>query len=75
MTEGETVRERLAQFPLDEGDAILRFPEPMSEDSFQDFADWLALVIRREKRNSERKVAAAWKDTRGVTCVSIRALD
>lgn len=38
-------------FVLTEGDVTISFPETISPDSFEDFSDWLAILLRKMKRN------------------------
>lgn len=38
-------------FTLDEGQALIQWPETLSQDSFEDFKSWLDLVIRKAKRS------------------------
>jgi hypothetical protein len=38
-------------FALDEGEAIIQWPEGLSSASYQDFKDWLELVLRKVKRS------------------------
>ncbi len=38
-------------FSLAEGDVMIQWPERMSEDSFQDFTDWLTILQRKIKRS------------------------
>lgn len=40
-----------AVFPLNGGEAIVQWPEHISPAEFEDFEDWLALVIRKVKRS------------------------
>jgi hypothetical protein len=40
-----------AVFPLDEGQAVLQWPERLSPESFEDFEAWLNIIIRRAKRS------------------------
>jgi hypothetical protein len=44
-------------FSLDEGRAVLQWPEKMSQESFEDFESWLDLQLRKIARLSgaERK--------------------
>lgn len=44
-----------ATFPLNGGDALVQWPENLSEEEFEDFNDWLELVIRKVKRSVSRK--------------------
>lgn len=37
---------------LDEGDAVLIWPENLSEDSFRDFEYWLKGVLKKAKRRA-----------------------
>lgn len=41
---------RQETFTLDEGDVVLQWPINMSEESFEDFSDWLELMKRTIKR-------------------------
>lgn len=36
--------------PLDEGQVVLQWPKNMSPDSFEDFEDWIGLVLRKTNR-------------------------
>lgn len=38
-------------FSLDEGQVVLKYPERLSPESFEDFESWLQLVIRKAKRS------------------------
>jgi hypothetical protein len=38
-------------FTLEEGQVILQWPENLSQESFEDFESWLALIIRKAKRS------------------------
>lgn len=40
-----------ATLPLEEGQAILRWPDKLSQNSYQDFEDWVGLMLRRAKRS------------------------
>jgi hypothetical protein len=40
-----------ARKTLDEGEVILRYPAALSQESFEDFEEWLQLVIRKAKRS------------------------
>jgi hypothetical protein len=40
-----------ATFPLNGGEALVQWPENISPDEFEDFQDWLELVIRKVKRS------------------------
>jgi hypothetical protein len=46
-------------FSLSEGDAVLRWPEHLSPDSYEDFKGWLELVLKKVAR------AAGVKEERG----------
>ena len=37
-------------FTLDEGQAVLQWPEKLSRDSYEDLESWLSLVLRKAKR-------------------------
>lgn len=37
-------------FTLDEGEVILQWPSRMTKESFEDFEEWLRLVVRKAKR-------------------------
>lgn len=37
-------------FTLDEGEAVLQWPTRMSPESYEDFKDWLDLIMRKAKR-------------------------
>ncbi len=37
---------------LDEGQAVIQFPEKMSKNSYEDFADWLELIKKKAKRGA-----------------------
>lgn len=41
------VRHCLAQFPLDEGDVRLQWPEPLSPESAQELRVWMELMLQR----------------------------
>jgi hypothetical protein len=41
---------REAVLPLAEGDVVVRYPERISPQSFEDLEDWMQLMIRRMKR-------------------------
>lgn len=45
-------------FSLSEGDAVLRWPEDLSEDSYEDFKGWLELVLRKVARSVKLSRAA-----------------
>ena len=45
-------------FAFDEGDATLIYPANLSEDSLEDFKDWLQLAIRKIERSIKRKTDA-----------------
>jgi hypothetical protein len=38
-------------FALDEGEVLIRWPEHLSPESYEDFEHWLRLVLRRAKRS------------------------
>lgn len=38
-------------FALDEGEVLIRWPERLSPESYEDFERWLGLVLRRAKRS------------------------
>lgn len=40
-----------ATLPLDEGVASLTWPKSLSQESFEDFQDWVELMLRRAKRS------------------------
>jgi hypothetical protein len=40
-----------ATFPLNGGDAVVQWPENLNADEFEDFKDWLELVMRKVKRS------------------------
>lgn len=40
-------------FNLDEGPVTLSFPATMSPESYQDLSDYLALFLRKAKRNAD----------------------
>lgn len=40
-----------AVFPLDEGQAVVQWPDRLSPESFEDFENWLHIVIRKAKRS------------------------
>ena len=47
-----------ATLPLDEGIASLTWPKSLSQESFEDFQDWVELMLRRAKRSiSDEKEA------------------
>lgn len=41
---------KIDQYSLPEGYARLEFPTNMSRESFDEFAQWLELILRRERR-------------------------
>ena len=40
-----------AVFPLNEGEAVVQWPEIISPAELEDFEDWLGLVTRKVKRS------------------------
>jgi hypothetical protein len=42
-------------FTLTEGDVSLQWPAKMSPESYEDFKDWLDLIVRKAKRATEKK--------------------
>lgn len=46
-----------AVFPLEEGEAVLQWPEHLSKESFEDFESWLQLLLRKTKRSIDAPVA------------------
>ena len=44
-------------FALAEGDVTISWPESISEESFQDFNDWLSILLRKVKRNVAKTAA------------------
>jgi hypothetical protein len=42
-------------FTLDEGEVVLQWPSTMSAESYEDFKDWLDLIIRKAKRAADKK--------------------
>lgn len=42
-------------FTLDEGEVTLQWPSRMSPESYEDFKDWLDLIVRKAKRAVEKK--------------------
>lgn len=51
----QTSQVRQEKFTFDEGDVILQWPANMSEDSFEDFSDWLELTKRKIKRRIQKE--------------------
>jgi hypothetical protein len=47
-----------ATFPLNGGDALVQWPEHLSSAEFEDFQDWLELVIRKVKRSVSERAEA-----------------
>jgi hypothetical protein len=45
-------------FTLSEGQVVLRWPDPLSEESYEDFKDWLELVRKRVARGAGVKDGA-----------------
>jgi hypothetical protein len=45
------VRMRQDVFTLSEGDVTIQWPEQLSQESFEDFADWLRILERKIKRS------------------------
>jgi hypothetical protein len=46
-------------FTLDEGEVVLQWPTRMSPESYEDFKDWLDLIVRKAKRAVEKKDSEA----------------
>jgi hypothetical protein len=44
-------------FSLDEGEAVVRWPEGLSAESFEDFKGWLELVLRKVERSAKKEPA------------------
>lgn len=42
-------------FSLAEGDVTISWPESLSAESFEDFNDWVSILLRKVKRNSQSK--------------------
>lgn len=40
-----------ATFPLDEGLGVIQWPEPISQESYEDFEQWVQLVLRKVQRS------------------------
>lgn len=40
-----------ATFPLDEGQAVVQWPEKLSKDSYDTLKDWIELVLRKAERS------------------------
>lgn len=40
-----------AIFPLEEGEALLQMPTHLSKESFEDFEQWVALILKKAKRS------------------------
>lgn len=40
-----------ATFPLDEGMGVIQWPEPLSQESYEDFEQWVQLVLRKVQRS------------------------
>jgi hypothetical protein len=58
--------ERLQEiFNLDEGSVVLTYPAALSAESYQDLADYLALFLRKAKRNAD--AVRRFNDTVGDT--------
>lgn len=59
-----------AVFPLDEGEAVLQWPSHLSADSFEDFKNWVNLIVNKVKRSVDSGTSkpAAADDDNPIDC-------
>ncbi len=51
LAQPKGINMRQEVFTLAEGDVTIQWPESISEESFEDFNDWIAILLRKLKRN------------------------
>jgi hypothetical protein len=41
-------------FAMNEGDVVITWPESISAESFEDFSDWMKILLRKVQRNVKK---------------------